>query len=81
MSVQKVVFRVCMFLSSIHVCTVRAVFCSVLRKAEQNGMPRSFFYLGVTVVLNLEYGWLYDGFQMAYRVLCKSDRQADRHLQ
>lgn len=63
------------------VCTVRAVLNSVLRKAEQNSMPRSLFYLGMTVVLNFEYGWLCDRFQMAHRVLSKSDRQADRHLQ
>jgi len=56
---------------------VRAVLNSVLRKAEQNAMPRSFFYLGMTVVLNVECEWLYDRFQMAHRVLSKSDRQTD----
>jgi len=52
--------------SYICVCTVRAVLYTVLRKPEQNAMPRSFFYLDMTVVLNFEYGWLYDRFQMAH---------------
>jgi hypothetical protein len=64
--------------SYIRVCTVRAVLYCVLRKAEQNAMLGSFFYLGMTVVLNFENGWLYDRFQMAHRLFSKSDRQTDR---
>jgi hypothetical protein len=64
--------RACAFVCALK---VRAVLYSVLKKSEQNVIPRSFYYLGMTVVLNFECGWLYSRFRMAHRVLSKSDRQ------
>jgi hypothetical protein len=40
--------RSCLLYVCVCVCKVRAVLCSVLRKSDQNVIPRSLFYLGMT---------------------------------
>jgi len=71
-----------MFLSPVYMCLClhsesSFEFCVKESRAKCNAEK----LLLLTVVLNFEYGWLYDRFQMAHRILSKSDRQADTHLQ